>query len=79
MTTLVIDEQKKGAQEMLELLNVLGFVDLMKTSSEKDFLHFKRNKLIKFPQHYDPLALTGASEEFKLDLVEIRKEWTKRK
>ena len=79
MTTVVIDEKKKGAYEMLELLFALGFVNSIETSSENDVLHLKRQKLMKFPQHYDPLALAGASEECKLDLVQIRKEWTKKR
>ena len=77
MTTIVIDDKKEGAQEMLDLMRVLGFVNSIETSSENEFLHLKRQKLVKFPQHYDPLALAGSAEGFELDLVQIRKEWTK--
>ena len=79
MTTIVIDDKKEGAQEMLDLLRVLGFVNSIETPSENDFLRIRRQKLVKFPQHYDPLALAGSAENFALDLVEIRKEWTKQK
>jgi len=78
MKTLVIDDQKEGAQEMFELLRVLGFVNLIESSSANDFLHLKRQRLIKYPQHYDPLALAGAGEDCTLDLAQIRKEWTKK-
>ena len=63
MTTIVIDDQKKGAQEVLELLRVFGFVNSMESSSKNDFLQLKRKKLIKFPRHYDPLALAGSAED----------------
>ena len=72
MTTIVIDNQKKGAQEMLELLRVLDFVTSIEKQSEKQ-------KLIKYPQKYDPLALAGAAEDFPLNLSQIRKGWTKMK
>ena len=79
MTTIVIDDKKEGAQEMLDLMQVLGFVNSIETSSEDEFLRFKRKKLMRFPQHYNPLALAGSAEGFELDLVQIRKEWTKQK
>ena len=75
MTTVIIDNQKKGSQEMLELLRVLDFVKSIETSSE----NVKRQKLMKYPQKYDPLALAGAAENFPLNLSRIRKEWTKTK
>ena len=47
------------------------------TSSET--LQTRRQKLIKYPDRYDPLALAGAAEDSPLDLMQIRKEWTKKK
>ena len=77
MTTVVIDNQKEGAFEMVELLRVLGFVTSIETEPENDAIRFKKGKLIKHPSRYDPLALAGAAEDFPLNLSQIRKEWTK--
>jgi len=64
---------------MLELLGALDFVASIETVSKKNLVKLKRQKLIKYPQKYDPLALAGAAENQNLDLVQIRKGWTKRK
>ena len=80
MTTIVIDDRKKGAMEMLELLGALDFVASIETASEKKLIKLKRQRLIKYAQKYDPLALAGTAENGQaLDLVRIRKEWIKRK
>ena len=82
MTTIVIDDQKKGAHEMLELLQALDFVssiEMASAASENDILQLKRQKLIKYPKKYDPLALAGAAGDYVLNLAQIRKEWTKMK
>jgi len=80
MTTIVIDDRKKGATEMLELLGTLDFVDSIETASKRNLIKLKRQRLIKYAQKYDPLALAGAAENDQaLDLVQIRKEWIKRK
>jgi len=62
MTTIVIDDQKKGAQEMLKLLQVLDFVSFFGIASNNDAIQMRRQSLMKFPQKYDPLALAGAAE-----------------
>ena len=79
MTTVVVDDQKKGAQEMLELLKALDFVASIETISQDNLIKLKRQKLIKYPRKYDPLALAGAAEGEALDLVQIRREWIKGK
>ena len=79
MTTVVIDDKKKGAQEMLELLLALDFVASFETISKNNTVRMRRQRLIKYPNKYDPLALAGAAEGSSLDLVQIRKEWTKTK
>ena len=79
MITVFIDDQKKGAPEILELLRILGFVNSYETTTEKNLLQLKRQKLLKHPQKYNPLALAGAAGDFVLDLAKIRKGWTKMK
>jgi len=80
MTTIVIDDRKRGAQEMLKLLGTLDFVASIESASKDNDINLKRQKLIKYPQKYDPLALAGAAENnHPLDLIQIRKEWTKMK
>jgi len=78
MTTIVIDDKKKGAQEMLNLLQALDFVFPLQPASSKDFAGMRRQNLVKYPQKYEPLALAGSAEGSPLDLAEIRKEWKKR-
>jgi len=78
MTTIVIDDKKKGAQEMLNLLRALDFVTSFQTTSNNDAVGMKRQNLIKYPQTYDPLALAGSAEDSPLDLAEIRKGWKKK-
>jgi hypothetical protein len=78
MTTLVIDDKKKGAQEMLNLLSALDFVTSFHPASKKDFVRMRSQKLIKYPEKYEPLALAGVAEDSPLDLAEIRKGWKKR-
>jgi len=63
MTTIVIDDKKKGAQEMLNLLRALGFVATAKTTSNNDAVMIRRQKLIKYPKKYEPLALAGSAED----------------
>jgi hypothetical protein len=79
MTTVVIDDKKKGAQEILDLLRALDFVFPIDTISENNQVLSKRKKLIKVSQKYNPLALAGAAENHPLHLTQIRKEWTKMK
>ena len=78
MTTIVIDDKKKGAKEILNLLQALDFVAPFKTASNKDTIKMRRQKLIKFPQKYEPLALAGSAYDSPLDLAEIRKGWKKK-
>ena len=79
MTTVVIDDRKKGAVEMLELLQALDFVSSFEPVSKNDRLRLRRRRLMKYPSKYDPLALAGSAEDSPLDLIQIRKGWTKRK
>jgi len=79
MATIVINEEKKGAQEMLNFLGTLDFVTSLESASESKLLQLRRHNLIQYPQEYNPLALAGAAEEFSLNLSQIRKEWTKKK
>ena len=79
MTSIIIDDKKKGAREMLDLLRVLDFVTSFEVISKNNTARIKRQRLIKYPDKYDPLALAGAAESSPLDLSEIRKEWTKKK
>ena len=79
MTTVVIDDKKKGAQEMLELLLALDFVTSFEIVSKNDILRMRRQRLTKYPNKYDPLAMAGAAENSPLDLAQIRKEWMKKK
>jgi hypothetical protein len=79
MTTVVIDDQKKGAREMLEFLRTLDFVAFFETVPKNDALRLRRQKLIRHPDKYDPMALAGAAEESPMDLAQIRRGWTKRK
>ena len=74
MTTVVVDDQKKGAQEMLELLKALDFVASIESISQDNLIKLKREKLIKYPRKYDPLALAGAAADGALNLVQIRRE-----
>jgi len=78
MTTIVIDDKKTGAQEILNLLRALDFVVPFHTTSNNDVVRMRRKKLIKYPQKYEPLALAGSAEDSPLDLAEIRKGWKKR-
>ena len=79
MTTIVIDDKKKGAREMLNLLQALDFVDSFQTASTNDTtVRMRRQRLIKYPKKYEPLALAGSAEDSPLDLTEIRKGWKKR-
>jgi len=78
MTTVVIDDKQKGAKEMLNLLRTLDFVASFETSSNNDVMKMRRQKLIKYPKKYEPLALAGAAENHPLDLVQIRKGWKKK-
>ena len=79
MTTVVIDDKKKGAQEMLELLRALDFVTSFETMSKNNTIQIRRQRLIKYPNKYDPLALAGVAENSPLDLTQIRKGWMKKK
>ena len=79
MTTITINDQMKGAQEMMELLRALDFVTSIDSTFKHDPVKLKRQKLIKYPQKYDSTALAGVAEDNPLNLVQIRKEWTKRK
>ena len=79
MTTVVIDEKKKGAQEILELLRALGLATSFEIISKSDTLRIRRKRLIQYPEKYDPLALAGVAEDSPLDLIQIRKGWTKKK
>ena len=78
MTTVVIDDKKQGAQEMLELLRVLGFVTSFEAKSKGNSVQMRRQNLINSPEKYDPLALAGAAEDSPLDLTQIRMEWKKK-
>jgi len=78
MTTIVIDDKKKGAQEMLNLLQALDFVFSFQSASNKDFAGMRRRNLVRYPKKYEPLALAGSAEDSPLDLAEIRKGWKKR-
>jgi len=78
MTTIVIDDKKEGAQEMLDLLQTLGFIVPFQTTPNNDSVRVRRQKLIKYPKNYEPLALAGAAEDSPLDLAEIRKGWKKK-
>jgi len=78
MATIVINEEKKGAQEMLNYLGTLDFVTSLETASKSKLVQLRRQNLILYPQEYNPMALAGAAEEFPLNLSQIRKEWTKR-
>jgi hypothetical protein len=77
MTTIVIDDKKRGAQEMLDLLRALDFVTSSEITSKSDSVKARRLKLIKYPNIYDPLALAGAAENSPVNLAQIRKQWTK--
>jgi hypothetical protein len=77
MATIVINEEKKGAQEMLNFLGTLDFVTSLETTSETKHVHLRRQNLIRYPQEYNPMALAGVAEESPLNLSQIRKEWTK--
>jgi hypothetical protein len=79
MTTIVIDEKKKGAREILDLLRALDFVKSFDITSRNVSVRMRRQKLIQFPKKYDPLALAGAAEDSPIILTQIRKEWTKMK
>jgi len=79
MTTVVIDDRKKGAIEMLELLQALDFVSSYEPVPKNDSLRLRKKRLMKYPSRYDPLALAGAAEDSPLDLIQIRRGWTKRK
>ena len=78
MTTIVIDDKQKGAQEMLNLLRALDFVASFETVSNNDAVRVRRQKLIKYPKKYEPLALAGAAENSPLDLAQIRTGWKKK-
>ena len=47
--------------------------------STKDTLRTRRQKLIQYPDKYEPLALAGAAENSPLDLAQIRTGWMKKK
>jgi len=79
MTSIIIDDKKKGAREMLELLRALDFVTSFENISKNNTVRIRRQRLIKYPSIYDPLALAGAAESSPLNLTQIRKEWTKKK
>ena len=78
MTTIVIDDKKKGAQEMLTLLQALDFVYSSQTIQSNETISLRRKKLIKYPKNYNPFALAGFSEDSPLELAEIRKGWKKK-
>ena len=78
MTTVIIDDKKQGAQEMLNLLQALGFVTSFQKTLNNDDVAIRRRKLITYPQTYQPLALAGCAEVSPLNLAEIRKGWIKR-
>jgi hypothetical protein len=79
MTSILIDDKKQGAQEMLELLRVLNFVSSYETVSNEDTLEMRKRMLIRHPENYDPLALAGVAQDTPLDLKKIREGWTKKK
>ena len=78
MTAVVIDDKQKGAKEMLSLLQALDFVTSFDTVSKNDVVRMRRQKLIKYPKKYEPLALAGAAENSPLDLSQIRNGWKKK-
>jgi len=78
MTTIVIDDKKTGAKEILNLLRALDFVTSSQITPNSEVLRMRRQRLIKYPQKYEPLALAGSAENSPLNLAEIRKEWKKR-
>ena len=78
MTTIVIDDKKKGAKEMINLLRTLDYVTSFQTSSKSEAVKMRRQKLIKYPQKYEPPALAGAAEDFPLNLADIRIGWRKK-
>jgi len=58
---------------------VAMIVPYIETVSSSETLQARRQRLIKYPDTFDPLALAGAAEDSPLDLTQIRKEWTKKK
>jgi len=58
---------------------VAMIVPYIEAVSSSETLQMRRQRLIKYPDRYDPLALAGAAEDSPLDLTQIRKEWTKKK
>jgi hypothetical protein len=79
MTTIVIDDKKRGAKQMLDLLKELDFVSCVENVSKNNSALLRRQKLIQHPRIYNPLALAGVAENQPLNLTEIRKEWRKGK
>jgi len=77
MTTIMIDDKKKGAKEMMELLQALNFATFFEKKTDNNTKQTRRHNLISFPTNYNPLALAGAAENSPLNLLQIRKEWTK--
>jgi len=78
MTTIVIDDKKRGAQKILDLLRSSNFAAFIEFAPN-DAMQSRKQRLIKIPRKYDPLALAGVAENSPLDLSQIRKGWIKKK
>jgi len=78
MTTIVINDKKKGAQKILDLLRSSDFATFIEFTAN-DAMQSRKQRLIKIPRKYDPLALAGLAEDNPMDLSQIRKGWTKEK
>ena len=78
MTTVVIDEKKRGAQKILDLLRTLNFATFIEFVPS-DTMQLRKKRLIKIPHKYDPLALAGLTEDIPMDLSQIRKGWIKKR
>jgi len=57
---------------------IVPYFEEKKIGTKSETLQMRRQRLIKYPDRYDPLALAGAAEDSPLDLTTIRKEWMKK-
>jgi antitoxin (DNA-binding transcriptional repressor) of toxin-antitoxin stability system len=93
METIAVDKIETCFQEILEEVRLGKKVSILCNGikapvamivpcieEKKDTLRMRRQKLIRYPDRYEPLALAGAIEDNSpLDLAQIRRGWTKKK
>ena len=75
----ILEEVRNGKQVGILYDGIQTPVAMIVPFVEENTLRMRRQRVIKYPDKYDPLALAGSAEDSPLNLTQIRKGWTKMK